>query len=374
MSNPEAINYSRADAPKREQSKTDLPAEKEKNTPQMNGKPKQETAKSKSVEDAVQRTEQVHISVEEVTEQSNKLPENEVEILSGDEAREQNGDLPTDKELPSEDLEFNSTHLEKEVFASDEEIVADLQANEEGHGDDEVGNANRGDLEVTSTVNVKVVQAPQQGTTEQLASIDDISIEKNSTLDHQFESEKEPTTLTLDNQVASPSDESERPTRKAGITDESTHIPLRQNGDESEKISKAMFTALEPEIVPQTEDELTNITDLTMETPETSYTPYHHNGDKSDSKMTTNLAVDQEVAPEEGELPNKTDTTIKKYHTSCIPSHQESDKVAKPTSLDCEPAHQNGEPKQPSCTIQTPTRQKRVMLSCDITDMSIILL
>ena len=344
MSNPEAINYSRADAPKREQSKTDLTAEKEKNTPQMNGKSKQEIAKSTSVEDAEQRTEQVHISVEQVTEQSSKLPENEVQMLSGDETHEQNGDLPTDN------------YLEKEVFASEEEVVGDLQANEEGHGDlleDEVGNANGDDLEeVTNTVNIKLDQAPRWGTPEKLASV---SIEKSSTLDHQFESEKEPTTLALNSQVTSPSDEPEQPTHKMGITDENTHIPLHQIGDKSEKISKGTFTALETEILPQIEDELANITDITMEIPETSCTPNHQNGDKADSKI-----VDQEVAPEEGELTNKTGT-IPKKHTSYTPNHQES------ITLDNETAHQIGEPKQPTCKIQTPTHQMRVMLSCDIT-------
>ena len=359
MSNPEAINYSRADAPKREQSKTDLPAEKEKSTQQVNGEPEQKVTKSMSVEDATQRSEWVHISVEEVTEQSSELPENETQMLSGDEHREQNGDLPTDKELPSEDLVFNGAHLEGEVIALEEEMVADLQANEEGgHGDlleNEVGNANGDDLEKVTNTIVKLDQAPQWVTPEQLASI-----QNNSSLHHQFshdESEKEPTSLALGKQVASPSHEPEKQTYKEGITDESTFIPPRQNGDESENLTKTTFTALEQIIpVPQIDDEVTNKTDVTTEKPETSCVPCHQSGDKSDSETTTNLAVDP---PKEGEQANKTDTNTEEHHISC---HQESNKATKSITLDYETTHQNGEAKQLTCTIQSPTQQKRVML------------
>ena len=357
MSNPEAINYSRADAPKREKSKTDLPAEKETSTQQMNSKPEQEMTKSTSVEDAAQRTEWVHISVEEVTEQSSKLPENETEMLSGDEHREQNGDLPTDKELPSEDLVFNSAHLEEEIIALEEEMVTDLQVT--GHGDlleNKVGNANGDDLEKVTNTIVKLDQAPQQVIPEQLASI-----QNNSSL-HQFshdESEKEPTSLALGKQVASPSHEPEKPTYKEGITDGSTCISPRQNGDESENLTKTTFTALEQEIIPQIDDEVTNKTDITTEKPETSCVPCHQSADKSDSETTTNLAVDQEVAPEEGEQANKTDTNTEEHHISC---HQESNKATKSVTLDYETTHQNGEAKQLTCTIQSPTQQKRVML------------
>ena len=372
MSNPEAINYSRADAPKREQSKTDLPAEKEKSTQQMNGRPEQEMTKSTSVEDATLRTEWVHISVEEVTEQSSKLPENGAEMLSGDEHHEQNGDLPTDKDLPSEDLVFNGVHLEEEVIASEEEMITDLLANEEASHDDllenEVGNANGDDLEdlekVINTV-VKLDQAPQP---EQPASITDISIASNSSLHHQFshdESEKEPIAiLTLDKQVASLSHEPEKPTYKAGITDVSTCIPPRQNGDESENLTKTTFTALEQEIVPQIEDKVTIKADKTTEKAETSCVPCHQSCDKSDSETFINLTVDQEVAPEEGEQANKTDTDTdtEKHHISCIHNHQESNKATNSISLDHETTGQNGEPKQLTCTIQSPTHQKRVML------------
>jgi hypothetical protein len=357
MSNPEAINYSRADAPKREQSKTDLSAEKEKSTQQINSKPKQEITKSKSVEDTTQRTEQVHISVEEVTEQSNELPENEAEVLSGDEHRELNGDLPTDEDLPPEDLVFNGVHLEEE------EMVADLQADEEaGRGDlleDEVGNSNGDDLEmITNTVNIKLGQAPQQVTPQQLADISIENCSSSSTLhvDDQFshddESEKQPTIVAVDKQFASPSHEPEKPTPKPGITDTSTYIPPHQNGRESEQIT---FTALEQEAVPR----VTNKTDVITENSETSCAPC---GDRSDSERTTDVA---EVGPVEGEQTTKTDATTEKHHNaSHICSDRESDnlEVIKPVAVDNETAHQNGEPKQPTCTSQTPAQQKRVML------------
>ena len=352
MSNPEAINYSRADAPKREQSKTDLPAEKEKSTQQMNGKPEQEMTKSTSVEDAAQRTEQVHISIEEETGHSSELTEKEAEMLSGDEHRELNGDLPTD-DMPPEDPVFKSGEVEKEVTELEEETAADLLANEVAGDDDlledEVGIANRDDLEeVTSSVNVKLVKldrAPQQVTAEQLASVADISIDNSSTCQFSCdESEEEPTSLAVDKQVASPSHEPEKPT---GVSEKNTCILPCPKGDESEKIAE---TARQ-EIIPQIEDELSII----MEKPETSFA---HSGDKSGSEMTTNLA---EVAPEEGEQTNKTVTT-EKLHVSCIPSRRESDKMTELVTLSYESDHQNDEPKQPTCTIQTPTQQMRVML------------
>ena len=353
MSNPEAINYSRADAPKREQSKTDLPAEKEKSTEQMNSKPEQEITKSKSVEDATQRIEQVHISVEEVTEQSSEHPENEAEVLSGDEHRELNGDLPTDKDLVPEDLVSNGVHLEEEFI----EIVADLQANEEaGHGDsleDEVGNANGDNLE---TVSIKLDQAPQQVTPKQLASKADVSIENSSTqhVDDEFshdESEKQPTIVAIDRQVASPSHEPENSSFKLGITDMSTCILPHQNDDESEQITKTTFTALE-EIIPQIED-ITNKTDMITENTETSSAP---SGDRSDSESVA------EISPEESEQTIKTDTATEKHHNTS--SHQESEnvKVTKPVAVDNETAHQNGESKRRMFSVRAPSQQKRVML------------
>lgn len=353
MSNPEAINYSRADAPKREQSKTDLPAEKEKSTEQMNSKPEQEITKSKSVEDATQRIEQVHISVEEVTEQSSEHPENEAEVLSGDEHRELNGDLPTDKDLVPEYLVSNGVHLEEEFI----EIVADLQANEEaGHGDsleDEVGNANGDNLE---TVSIKLDQAPQQVTPKQLASKADVSIENSSTqhVDDEFshdESEKQPTIVAIDRQVASPSHEPENSSFKPGITDMSTCIVPHQNDDESEQITKTTFTALE-EIIPQIED-ITNKTDMITENTETSSAP---SGDRSDSESVA------EISPEESEQTIKTDTATEKHHNTS--SHQESEnvKVTKPVAVDNETAHQNGESKRRMFSVRAPSQQKRVML------------
>ena len=350
MSNPEAINYSRADAPKREQSKTDLPAEKEKSTQQMNSKSEQKITKSKSVEDATQRTEQVHISVEEVTEQSSEHPENETEVLSGDEHRELNGDLPTDKDLVPEDLVSNGVHLEEEFI----EIVADLQANEEaGHGDsleDEVGNANGDNLE---TVSIKLDQAPQQVTPKQLASKADVSIENSSTrhVDDEFshdESEKQPTIVAIDRQVASPSHDSEpeNSSFKPGVTDMSTRILPHQNDDESEQITKTTFTALEEEIIPQIED-------VTTENIETSSAP---SDDRSDSESVA------EIAPEESEQTIKTDTATEQHHNTS--SHQESEnvKVTKPVAVDNETAHQNGESKRRMFSVRAPSQQKRVML------------
>lgn len=359
MSNPEAINYSRADAPKREQSKTDLQAEKEKSTQQMNGKPEQDTTKSKSVEDSTRMSEQVHISVEEVAE-------NEAEVLSGDEHRELNGDLPADKDLQSEDLVSNSAHLEEMVIASEEEMVEDLQASEEtGHGDlleDEVGIANGDGLEkVNNTVNVKLEQTPQQVASEQLARKSDISI-GNSSLDHQFsedESEIEPSILALDNQVASPSHEPENPTRKDGITGECSST-CHRNEHESDK---ATLTALEQEIKPEIEDELTSKTDVTTKNRETNCAPCHQSDDKSYSEMTKSLAVVQEVAPEEGEQTSKRDTATEKHHNviSFLPHRRESERATNPVTLDYETVRQNGEPKRSTCAIQTPAQQKRVM-------------
>ena len=347
MSNPEAINYSRADAPKREQSKTDLPAEKEKSTQQMNSKSEQKITKSKSVEDATQRTEQVHISVEEVTEQSSEHPENEAQVLSGDEHRELNGDLPTDKDLVPEDLVSNGVHLEEEFI----EIVADLQANEEaGHGDsleDEVGNANGDNLE---TVSIKLDQAPQQVTPKQLASKADVSIENSSTrhVDDEFshdESENQPTIVAIDRQVASPSHDSEpeNSSFKLGVTDMSTCILPHQNDDESEQIT---FTALEEEIIPQIED-------VTTENIETSSAP---SGDRSDPESVA------EIASEESEQTIRTDTATEQHHNTS--SHQESEniKVTKPVAVDNETAHQNGESKRRMFSVRAPSQQKRVML------------
>lgn len=354
MSNPEAINYSRADAPKREQSKTDLPAE-EKSTQQMNSKPEQEMTKSKSVEDAMQRTEQVHISVEEVTEQSSELPENEAEVLSGDEHRELNGDLPTDEDLVPEDLVSNGVHLEEEII----EMVADLQANEEaGHGDlleDEVGNANGDNLE---TVSMKLDQAPQQVIPKQLhvASTTDMSIENSSTLhvDDQFshESEKQPTIVAVDKQVASPSHEPENPSPKPGVTDMSTCIPPHQNGDESEQITKTTVTALEEDIIPPIEDVISKI-DMIAENAETSYAP---SGDRSDSESVA------KIAPEESEQTIKTSAATEKHHYTSSRQESENVTVTKRVAVDNETACQNGEPKQPMFSVRTPSQQKRVML------------
>ena len=354
MSNPEAINYSRADAPKRQQSKTDLPAEKEKSIQQRNDESKQVL-----VEDTVQRTEQVHISIEDMTAQSRELPENKAEMLSGDEAREQNGDHPNERELQSVELEFNSTYLEKEVVTSEEEMVIELQTTAEAYGDlseeDEAGIANGDDSEkVTNAVNVnvKLDQAPQQGTAEQLASITDVSTENDHTLHHQSEddeSEKVPATVTFDEQVM-PFGEPEQLAYKTDAITENT-CTLHQNADDSEKLTKTIFTTLDQEIAPQELGELTNKTDVTTEKPQTSCTPRHQNDDKS-----------EEVVPREGELTNKTDVITEKPCTSSTLFHQESDKVTKTVTIDHEITPQNGEPEQLTCKNHTPTQEKRVML------------
>lgn len=213
MSNPEAINYSRADAPKRQANKPDL---KEDTIQQKSSDCEPET-KTLNVEDTIQRDispEQVHVFTEEINEEDEELPSVEVE-LTLDDTHLHNGELRGSSTEP-----FSDDHLEPTgEYLEDEETQKDPIADDTYK--------RRSDASEENVVS-------DQPTPEQQYQQDDDVI---------FEEE----------------------TENMETTEEELYL---QSGDEDEKVTD--HVTIDQEVTPQMSEpeQLTGITNLMVETAE----------------------------------------------------------------------------------------------------------
>lgn len=233
MSNPEAINYSRANAPKRDTSKTDLSAEKANAT-----QTQQETTKTSSPvhseKEGVQREqspEQIHVTpAEEETQPTGEVSKEVMEPAQEEGLEEKQNDERekySETELTSEEgHEVASDDLEKEddtviqtkedtyeeemqaleevfvIAEEDEEQESDLQEEEETRMNDvteeEPQCDDRSD-KVTSEVTVGQESSPPVGEPEQQTNLIDIMTETGPTpTDVSTETSSTPTDITTE--------------------------------------------------------------------------------------------------------------------------------------------------------------------------------
>lgn len=280
MSNPEAINYSRADAPKRQTSKTNV---KEDAVQQRSSEFESETTANTAFsaeKDAVamQRDvspEQVHVTAEEVTEDDEELPSTEVELTS-DDTRLQNGEIRTSSAEP-----FSDDHLEPTSdYLEDEETLEDPISDETYK--------RRSDASEESVVT-------EQTTEEQYQQVDDMIFKEETeytetTGDEPYlqsgdEDEKVTDNVTINQEVTPPLSEHE-PKHLTSITDtivetaeqhaNVTSVPLtEQQANMADLLSEASLLeqqSIETELItaeiPQAEQQASNAADLTIETPQ----------------------------------------------------------------------------------------------------------
>ena len=271
MSNPEAINYSRADAPKRQTSKLDV---KEDIIQQKSSNREPETTESKALnaeKDTIQRhvsPEQIHVTTEEVNEEDEELPSVEVELTS-DDTHLQNGEMRTSSTEPFSDdhLELMGDYLEDEdnredsiadntykhrSDASEESVVSDQTPEEQYQPeDDEIFEEVTENLETTG-------EEPYL-----LSGDEDEKVNDNVTVNQEVTPEQ--LTGIIDVMVET-----------AGQYPTLTSVPLTEQqpdvvnllSETSQLEQQRIETELEAAEIPQAEQQASTATDLTIEAPQ----------------------------------------------------------------------------------------------------------
>ena len=278
MSNPEAINYSRADAPKRQASKPDV---KEATIQQGSSDCEPETTETKALnieKDTIRgdiSPEHVHVTTEEISKEDEELPSIEVEVTS-DDTHLQNGELRTSSTEPFSDdqLEPTGDYLENEKTqedpipddnykrrsdASEESVVSDrtespekqYQQDDDMISEEETENmettgeelylqSGDEDEKVTDTVTINQEVTPQMTQPDELTGITDILVE---------------TAEQHSNLTSIP------------LTDQQPNVEQLLS-ETSQPEQQRIKTDLEAAEVPQAEQLASSAADLTIETPQ----------------------------------------------------------------------------------------------------------
>ena len=304
MSNPEAINYSRADAPKRETSKTSLSAEKEKTAPKTN---EQEPIKTK------QEASQVSDSTgapELVVSDDTKVTDKEAQTENGSSEGERTSVVEViveDNVEPSHSLEEAlSTYVVVEEPSGEGSAAEEASPSEGGREEDRVTAHQSGDEEEEVISSSDVVEVEQVECTLHLHNTQQSTVTTSETLPTPTQSDLVTEPAPIDQESTPPLIEPEQLLTTETSTVELFHDTSACSDQESEKLSELL--ELVEEIVSH-EYELVRSPSLTDIPTETRLSPIPEH--EYECVSFSSAESDSEIAAGESELhvTNTTDIT-----------------------------------------------------------------